>query len=73
MTEFLQRYFAHQNFFDLCIYEKQRLRQALNLLSNLLLTKIQLCSVIRIGVDSRNLAKIRLVSAPIRMTKRQKL
>ena len=45
MTEFLQRYFAHQNFFDLCIYEKQRLRQALNLLSNLLLTKIQLCSV----------------------------
>ena len=45
MTEFLQRYFAHQNFFDLCIHEKQRLRQALNLLSNLLLTKIQLCSV----------------------------
>ena len=44
MTEFLQRYFAHQNFFDLCIHEKQRLRQALNLLSNLLLTKIQLCS-----------------------------
>mgnify|MGYP001160419571 CR=1 FL=1 len=47
MTEFLQRYFAHQNFFDLCIYEKQRLRQALNLLSNLLLTKIQLCSACR--------------------------
>ena len=44
MTEFLQRDFAHQNFFDLCIHEKQRLRQALNLLSNLLLTKIQLCS-----------------------------
>lgn len=43
MTEFLQRDFAHQNFFDLCIHEKQRLRQALNLLSNLLLTKIQLC------------------------------
>lgn len=46
MTEFLQRDFAHQNFFDLCIHEKQRLRQALNLLSNLLLTKIQLCWVV---------------------------
>ena len=43
MTEFLQRDFAHQNFFDLCIHEKQRLRQALNPLSNLLLTKILLC------------------------------
>ena len=43
MTEFLQRDFAHQSFFDLCIHEKQRLRQALNPLSNLLLTKIQLC------------------------------
>ena len=51
MTEFLQRYFAHQNFFDLCIHEKQRLRQALNLLSNLLLTKIQLCSVFRMVVE----------------------
>ena len=51
MTEFLQRYFAHQNFFDLCIYEKQRLRQALNLLSNLLLTKIQLCSACRTSLE----------------------
>ena len=45
MSECRQRDFAHQNFFDLCIHEKQRLRQALNPVSNLLLTKNQLCWV----------------------------